>query len=96
MNDLLDALQSWYVEQCDGVWEHQKGVKIETLDNPGWIVEIDLVGTTLSSETFTQTVEERSATDWIRCSCEGGLFKGYGGPQNLAEILDRFLVWARS
>ncbi|MFE2849501.1 Imm53 family immunity protein, partial [Streptomyces scopuliridis] len=33
---LLDWLQNWYTQQCDGDWEHEWGVKIATLDNPGW------------------------------------------------------------
>jgi hypothetical protein len=33
----LTWLQAWYAEQCDGDWEHQFGVSVETLDNPGWV-----------------------------------------------------------
>jgi Immunity protein 53 len=40
MNDLeiglLTQLQSWYVAQCNGDWEHTCGISIETVDNPGW------------------------------------------------------------
>lgn len=96
MRDPIDALQTWYAEQCDGEWEHQFGVKIETIDNPGWIVEIDLTGTNLSSATLPEMVEERSATDWIRCSATHRSFKGIGGPRNLLEILERFLAWAKA
>ena len=96
MRKLLDALQCWYESQCDGKWEHQYGVKIETLDNPGWAVEVDLIGTKLSDRVLAETVEERSATDWIRCSAGGGQFKGFGGPRNLAEIIERFLAWAEA
>ena len=41
----LDFLQQWYAEQCNGDWEHEFGIKIETLDNPGWSLEIDLAKT---------------------------------------------------
>ena len=34
-------IEQWYQRQCDGNWEHQHGIKVETLDNPGWHVEID-------------------------------------------------------
>jgi hypothetical protein len=43
----LDFLQRWYAEQCDGKWEHSYGVRIETLDNPGWQITVDLNGTGL-------------------------------------------------
>jgi len=35
MQNLLQFLQEWYLEQCNGDWEHEFGIKIETLDNPG-------------------------------------------------------------
>jgi len=51
----LDWLMSWYADQCDGDWEHQYGVCIETLDNPGWTLTIDLIGTPLADRSFSKT-----------------------------------------
>ncbi|MBS1660912.1 MAG: hypothetical protein JST68_07650 [Bacteroidetes bacterium] len=34
--NILNWQQTWHLEQCDGEWEHEYGVKIETLDN-SWI-----------------------------------------------------------
>ena len=34
---VFQRLQKWYKSQCNGDWEHSFGIKIETLDNPGWI-----------------------------------------------------------
>ncbi|MFT5930929.1 MAG: hypothetical protein ACI93G_000001, partial [Hyphomonas sp.] len=39
----------WYQSQCDGDWEHSFGLKIESLDNPGWSVHVDLEGTSLET-----------------------------------------------
>jgi len=36
--DDVRAIDEWYQRKCDGVWEHTYGVRIETCDNPGWIV----------------------------------------------------------
>jgi hypothetical protein len=44
MTDLC-WLQKWCEQQCNGLWEHSSEVKISTLDNPGWAVEIALKGT---------------------------------------------------
>jgi hypothetical protein len=96
MRSSLDALQTWFAGQCDGAWEHQYGIKIETLDNPGWAVEIDVTGTRLSGRTLPKVVEERSATDWIHYSAGDGRFRGAGGPRNLTELLERFLAWAEA
>lgn len=54
MPGVLDRLQSWYAQQCDDVWEHSHGIKIDTSDNPGWIVEIDLTGTECLGHTFQE------------------------------------------
>ena len=41
----FSLLSDWYESNCNDDWEHGYGVKIETLDNPGWLVQIDLFGT---------------------------------------------------
>ncbi len=48
----LERLQEWYLSQCNGDWEHSCGVTIESLDNPGWRVRIDLESTPLDGRTF--------------------------------------------
>jgi Immunity protein 53 len=49
----LQELQQWYQSQCNGDWEHTYGVKIDTLDNPGWSVTIELADTYLYGRTFS-------------------------------------------
>ena len=46
----LSQLQRWLARTCDGDWEHQLGLEIRTLDNPGWMV--DLTNTALDSADF--------------------------------------------
>lgn len=87
----LEGIQAWYLAQCDGVWEHDHGVRIETLDNPGWSVRIDVK--TSSERPFQATDERRSETDWIVCRVNSGVFEACGGHGNLAEILSGFLEW---
>jgi hypothetical protein len=38
--DNFNKSQHWYLEQCNDLWEHSYGVKIDTLDNPGWLLVI--------------------------------------------------------
>lgn len=98
MNE-LEEIQKWYMSQCNEAWEHANGVRIETLDNPGWLVHIDLVGTPLQSKAFKTVIQERSESedrnDWINCQVEEGQYVGAGGPANLAKILSVFLDWAK-
>jgi hypothetical protein len=92
--DTLEWLQAWYLKQCDGDWEHGYGVKIDTLDNPGWSVSISLIGTELERRTFNEISREASETDWIKCWLDDNCFEAVGGPLNLPEILDVFRKWA--
>lgn len=96
MNDILLKLQYWFKQHCDGDWEHQNGIIIDTLDNPGWRVLIYLDETELSSKKFDSLKTDRSDTDWFHCSVSDGKFCGYGGVENLPEILSTFLNWTKS
>jgi hypothetical protein len=94
MDELLRRLEKWYSGHCDGNWEHQCGVRIDTLDNPGWRLQIDLTGTPLLLVGYVDLIAERSAADWVRCQVRDGKFEGFGGPENLKELLETFLEWA--
>jgi hypothetical protein len=94
MTSLVQQLQTWFSNQCNGEWEHAFGIKIETLDNPGWRLEIQLTNTDLQDKPFDELAVEREGLDWIRCRVSDGVFEGFGGAQNLAELLETFLQWA--
>ncbi len=47
MMNVFQYVKEWYKENCDGDWEHQYGASINTLDNPGWEVRVDLAFTEL-------------------------------------------------
>ena len=90
----LTRLQDWYGKQCNGTWEHSWGVKIDTIDNPGWMVTIDLRQTSYEKIDFPKL--ERGDgdldKDWIKCWTKDSSFRGIGDPSKLEEILDYFLV----
>lgn len=86
----LQWLQDWYAHQCNGDWEHQYGIKIDTLDNPGWTIRIDLVGTRFADLAMSKAVEDKTDSDWLRCWIEDGAFRAVCGPRNLSEVLEVF------
>lgn len=90
--DTIQKFQTWYHNQCDGTWEHQYGVSIDTLDNPGWVVLVDLVGTDMQSVQMEPIIEENTEDDWLHCKIVDGKFVGNGGPLNLDAILRIFLA----
>jgi len=51
-DDNLIWLSQWYLSQCDNNWEHSFGVKVDTLDNPGWSLKIDLTDTEMRGRDF--------------------------------------------
>ena len=96
----FDRLDRWYINQCNGDWEHQYGIVIETLDNPGWWVKIDLIGTSLEGKEFEEISEGINKShhpisdDWIHCRLDNNKFDGAGDPIKLERIISVFLDWA--
>lgn len=93
---MLERLQEWYIARCDGDWEHDNGIRIETVDNPGWAVTVDLSDTHLAELSFPEVIFSSGSADWYRCRVEGGVFRGAGGPRALEAIVGAFLDWAES
>lgn len=89
--DALYLLQRWYVSRCDDEWEHSYGVTIDTLDNPGWTLRIDVIGTTLESTTREWTKLARSEHDWVHWRVQDDRYEAACGPTNLNEAILTFL-----
>lgn len=91
-DELIEAHQGWYAGRCEGVREHQRGVRIETLDNSGRRVEVNVGELEEGRAAAGEVKEERAADDWIAVAVRDGVFAGCGGPRNLREILLRFVA----
>jgi hypothetical protein len=93
MND-LQWLTEWYKDQTDGEWEHEFGITIATLDNPGWSIQIDLSGTTLRETPFAAE-EQQDGDRWSRFWKDDprGVFHAAGDATALPEMLARFRAW---
>lgn len=50
----FEDIQAWYAELCNGDWEHGYGVHVETMDNPGWSLRINLSETPWREATFEE------------------------------------------
>jgi hypothetical protein len=92
--DAVSRLCAWYARQCVDEWHEDHGVKICTLDNPGWWLKIDLVGTSLQEKAFKEIRIERSDDNWVVGRRNAEVFEAFGGPMNLNELIECFLVWA--
>jgi len=91
---LLAWLEAWYQSQANGEWEHAYGIRVTTLDNPGWNLRVDLAHTALEGKHLNPVRIERSETDWLSCWVKDGGFEGACGPANLEELLGEFRGFA--
>lgn len=89
----IELLQEWYAGECNGDWEHTWGIRIETLDNPGWSVDVDLHETAMEDQSFSPINIHRDDDNWITCKVTDATFKGRCGPRNLEEMLQVFASW---
>lgn len=91
-------LVAWYTEHCDGEWQHRYGIRLETLDNPGWLLTVDLVHTNLEGTTMDDVMEGCSpdghprSPRWIHCSVKENQFRG---ACDLLQVSRLFAVFQR-
>jgi hypothetical protein len=100
MTDAVKWLSEWYIRNCNGDWEHEFGVTIDTLDNPGWKIKIDLVRTSMEDMPFDEihvNVEPSNPeqgggglTSWWICKVVEGAFVAYCGPRDLDKVMGYF------
>ncbi len=94
MENNFEWLQKWYKSQCDGDWEHEYGIKIETVDNPGWYVVINLQGTECEGVPFSSVQFEIDEMNWYFCLLRNNAFEASCGCCNLDKVLQIFRDWA--
>lgn len=76
--------------------EHSWGVKIDTLDNPGWTISIDLGETGAERRNLEKLEIVRTENDWIHYWVENMSFQIRCGPLNLTEAAEIFVAWFNS
>ncbi len=93
---VLQWIQTWYQEQCDGDWEHGFGVHISTLDNPGWTLDIDITETELDGLEIDYQLDEKTDADWFCISVKKNKYAAAGDPSKLEFLLEHFRVLVES
>lgn len=103
-SDDIEWLTRWYIANCDGEWEEDFGVTIDTLDNPGWRLTVDLDHTRFETRLFKPVYDDvpegeqqfqggDGDTRWMVCRIEGSKFKAWGGPRDLVRMIQTFRAW---
>ncbi len=88
--EILQWIQHWFKENCDGDWEQGEGIQITTLDNPGWEVEIDISNTSIANINIEWILNEKSAQDWYGVKIESQKFTASGDSGKLKFLLELF------
>jgi hypothetical protein len=91
--DNLEWLEDWYQRQCNGDWEHRHGMQLQTLENPGWHLTINLSGTSAANALPQRLSLDTPCGDWIVCSIGDERFDGLGDPRKLEQIIGVFRQW---
>ncbi|MBY5311967.1 rhodanese-related sulfurtransferase [Rhizobium leguminosarum] len=92
--ETVSRLCAWFERQCVDEWYEDRGVKIDTMDNPGWSMKVDLKGTALQDKDFQEIRVERSDRDWFVARRNDQVFEAFGGSISLNEMIESFLAWA--
>jgi hypothetical protein len=93
-NDLLEWLQQIFANDlCNNSWEHEHGITLTTVDNPGWSFEFDLRDTYFMDIPFEEVFVQKDDDNWYHCTLKKGIFHGWGGAKNLTNILETLRDW---
>jgi hypothetical protein len=93
-SNALARLQEWARAHCNGKWEGDVGVRIATLEFPGWGLTVALQGTELEGKAQSAQRFERTKDDWYFYVAGKNQFEAAGGMNNLEEMIETFLTWA--
>ena len=95
--EMIKWLEEWYAKQCVDEWEHMAGVKIYTIDNPGWHIKIDIIDTDVEDKPFEKyEYNLDDDNDWMFCQVKNGKFDAAGDPNKLGEIIRIFKEWVEN
>lgn len=89
------GLQDWYLRGSDGELEPTYDIQIDTLEEPGWSLCIQLDGTALAGRALPEMAIERTQSDWIHAWTDDHALHIDCGPLNLTEAIKTFTSWAQ-
>ena len=90
----LEWLGTWYGQQCNGKWEHQKGMLLDPISggkHAGWRLRIDLRGTAAAGAAPRKLAVCTFGGAWLRCTLTGQRFEGEGA--EVEELIGVFRRW---
>jgi hypothetical protein len=89
-DNVLVWLQKWYLSECDGDWEHENTINIESLANPGWLIKIHLNNTLIEKVEIETIKIDNGEGDWFFYEIKDAVFRAAGDPGKLEFLLLKF------
>ena len=86
---MIEWLTDWYRSECNGDWEHTYGIQIDTIDNPGWSLKIDLLETSHEGKKMSMKLLN-SDNDWYDINSNGEVFTAFGDISKLSFLIGAF------
>ncbi|OQX97511.1 MAG: hypothetical protein B6I24_08570 [Bacteroidetes bacterium 4572_128] len=83
-------LENWYESHHDGDWEHTYGIRIETIDNPGWKIEIDIAETKFENLEQIFCLIENNENDWHGIEIKNKKYTAVGDIKKLDFLIGKF------
>jgi len=93
--DSLHPLTQWFMNHCDGDWEHDLGIRVQTLDNPGWALDVRIEDTELEGRTADWSRRDDDS-GWLHWRSTGVMFEARCGPSELGAAIEAFILFASS
>ena len=94
---MIEGLLRWYAARCDGAWEHRYGFTIESCDNPGLQVTVDIATEPAlrpeADRPLTQEGDDPGVSMMIR-DRKLVAFAAPGRERQMLDRVDRFLARA--
>ena len=86
---MIEGLMRWYIDRCDGEWEHKNGFTIESTDNPGVIIRLDLTERDPLPGQPDRVIrsEGEGTSEWLDLRVRGGQLVGFASPILLPQLM---------
>ena len=84
----FQLISDWFLSQCDGDWEHEFGIEIYTVSNPGWYIKIPLEETELEIIIIDIVHNIESEDDWYFIKTEENTIHAACSFNNIEKILN--------
>ncbi len=90
---LLSKISQWCFDNQNRGQPAKKRVLVHTVDNPGWWISADLVGTPFEEKKMEWFDSPRGEEDWLFCGVRECTFDCSSDPMRFSEGLAIFVAW---